>query len=111
MASDPPYRIVGIAGSLRRGSFNRALLRTAYELAPEGLKFEIQEIGDVPLRVCGLAIYNVIFMGGTALGGILWGTIATTMGVQRSSSSRQAGWRPACCSPRCSPCGASSKPT
>jgi chromate reductase, NAD(P)H dehydrogenase (quinone) len=49
MASDPPYRIVGIAGSLRRGSFNRALLRTAQELAPERLKIDIYEIRDLPL--------------------------------------------------------------
>jgi chromate reductase len=49
MTSAGPYRVVGIAGSLRRGSFNRALLRTAQELAPELLKIEIREIGDLPL--------------------------------------------------------------
>jgi len=49
MASDSPYRIVGIAGGLRRGSFNRALLRTAQELALERLNIQIHEIGDVPL--------------------------------------------------------------
>jgi chromate reductase len=41
-------RIVAIAGSLRRGSFNRALIRAAQELAPEGLTIESIEIGELP---------------------------------------------------------------
>ena len=41
-------RIVAIAGSLRRGSFNRALIRAAQELAPEGLTIEPIEIGELP---------------------------------------------------------------
>ena len=47
MATAP--RIVGFAGSLRHGSFNRALLRTAAELAPERLRIDIHEIADIPL--------------------------------------------------------------
>jgi chromate reductase len=43
------YRVAGIAGSLRHASFNRALLRTAAELAPERLHIEIHEIADIPL--------------------------------------------------------------
>lgn len=43
------FRVVGIAGSLRRGSLNRALLRAAAELAPERLRVEIHEIDAVPL--------------------------------------------------------------
>jgi chromate reductase len=31
-------RVMGIAGSIRRGSFNRALLAAAVELAPEGMR-------------------------------------------------------------------------
>jgi chromate reductase len=31
-----PVRILGIAGSLRRHSYNRALLRAATQIAPEG---------------------------------------------------------------------------
>jgi chromate reductase, NAD(P)H dehydrogenase (quinone) len=42
-------RVIGIAGSLRSASFNRALLLAAQELAPPGLVIEIREIGDLPL--------------------------------------------------------------
>ncbi len=34
-------RVLGIAGSLRKGSYNRALLRAAQELAPEGMRIDI----------------------------------------------------------------------
>jgi chromate reductase len=44
-----PLRVVGIAGSLRAGSFNKAALRAAIELAPEGMTIEAAEIGDLPL--------------------------------------------------------------
>ena len=40
-------RVLGVAGSLRAGSLNRAILRTAQELAPEGMVIDIFEgIGD-----------------------------------------------------------------
>ncbi len=42
-------RILGVAGSLRRGSLNRALLRAAQDLAPEGMTLEIFDLIDVPL--------------------------------------------------------------
>jgi len=38
-----------MAGSLRRASYNRALLRAAQELAPSTLRIEVHELGDVPL--------------------------------------------------------------
>lgn len=41
-------RVLGFAGSLRSGSYNRALLRAAQELAPEGMTIEITGIGDLP---------------------------------------------------------------
>jgi chromate reductase len=41
-------RIVALAGSLRRGSFNRALIHAAQELAPEGMTIESIEIADLP---------------------------------------------------------------
>ena len=40
--------ILGIAGSLRRESYNRAALRAATQLAPEGAVVEIFEIDDIP---------------------------------------------------------------
>jgi chromate reductase, NAD(P)H dehydrogenase (quinone) len=42
-------RIVGIAGSLRKGSLNAALLRAAAELAPAGAEVEIASIAGIPL--------------------------------------------------------------
>jgi NAD(P)H-dependent FMN reductase len=42
-------RIIGIAGSLRRGSLNAALLRAARELAPAGTEVEIASIAGIPL--------------------------------------------------------------
>ena len=41
--------LIGLSGSLRSGSFNSALLATAAELAPEGLKVEIATIRGIPL--------------------------------------------------------------
>jgi chromate reductase, NAD(P)H dehydrogenase (quinone) len=43
-------RILGIAGSLRAASFNRALIRAAIELAPTGMEIQLFEgLKDVPL--------------------------------------------------------------
>lgn len=42
-------RIVGIAGSLRSGSYNAALLRAAVDLMPEGSSLEIGSIKGIPL--------------------------------------------------------------
>src|SRR5688572_24151591 len=43
------FNVVGFAGSLRRGSFNRALLRAAKELAPPALHIVIHELDAIPL--------------------------------------------------------------
>lgn len=42
-------RIIGIAGSLRTGSFNAALLRAAATLMPTGTTLEIATIKGIPL--------------------------------------------------------------
>lgn len=41
-------RIFGLAGSLRRLSFNAALLRAAAELAPAGMQIDIGDLRDIP---------------------------------------------------------------
>ena len=43
-----PIRILGIAGSLRRQSYNRAALRAATQLVPEGATIDIFEIDGIP---------------------------------------------------------------
>jgi chromate reductase len=43
-----PVRILGIAGSLRNESYNRAALRAATELAPEGATLETFELNGIP---------------------------------------------------------------
>lgn len=47
---DPPsVRVLGLAGSLRQGSYNRALLRAAQALAPKGMTVEAFDLTAVPL--------------------------------------------------------------
>ena len=43
-----PVRILGIAGSLRRESYNRAALRAATQLVPEGATIDIFELDGIP---------------------------------------------------------------
>lgn len=43
-----PIRLLGIAGSLRKGSYNKALLRAAQQEAPDGVTIDVFEIGDIP---------------------------------------------------------------
>ena len=42
-------RIIGISGSLRKGSYNTALLKTAKEMMPNGAELKIVAIDEVPL--------------------------------------------------------------
>jgi chromate reductase len=43
-----PGRILGIAGSLRRESYNRAALRAATELVPEGATIDTFDLDGIP---------------------------------------------------------------
>src|SRR5579863_4168325 len=49
MSDGGTVRILGVAGSLRKGSFNRATLRTAQEMAPAGMTIDIFDIAPIPL--------------------------------------------------------------
>jgi len=44
----PALRVLGIAGSLRAGSHNRALLRAAQELAPAGMTIVTFDLDAIP---------------------------------------------------------------
>lgn len=46
--SDQELQVLGIPGSLREGSYNKALLRAAQEEAPEGMAIDIFEIDEIP---------------------------------------------------------------
>ena len=43
-----PLTILGIAGSLRKSSFNRAALRAAQQLVPDGVRLEIFDLDGIP---------------------------------------------------------------
>jgi chromate reductase len=47
--SETKLDVLAISGSLRRGSFNTALLRTAQEEAPADIAIEIYDYSDIPL--------------------------------------------------------------
>ena len=44
-----PIQILGIPGSLRKASYNRAALVAAQDLLPVGVKLEIADLADLPL--------------------------------------------------------------
>jgi chromate reductase len=44
-----PIHILGIAGSLRRESYNRSALRAAVQLAPSDVSLDIFELDSIPL--------------------------------------------------------------
>jgi chromate reductase len=43
-----PIAIFGIAGSLRQGSYNRATLRAAERLVPEGARLDLFDLAGIP---------------------------------------------------------------
>ena len=43
-----PLKILGIAGSLRKASYNRGALRAAQQLCPEGASIEVFELDGIP---------------------------------------------------------------
>ena len=49
MASEATFNLLGIPGSLRAGSYNRALLRAAAEVLPAGVDLSLVALNDIPL--------------------------------------------------------------
>lgn len=49
MSDAKQITVLGISGSLRKGSYNSAALREALRLAPEGMRIEIADIEQIPL--------------------------------------------------------------
>lgn len=47
--SDATISILAIAGSLRKASYNKALLRAARQLAPATMRIEIFDLAEIPL--------------------------------------------------------------
>jgi chromate reductase, NAD(P)H dehydrogenase (quinone) len=47
--TDRPFEVVGFAGSLRRASYNRALLQAAAELAVPRLHVVVHDLSPIPL--------------------------------------------------------------
>lgn len=44
-----PLTVLGVAGSLRAGSYNRGLIRAAAEVAPPGVRVVTHELDQIPL--------------------------------------------------------------
>lgn len=49
MSPTAPVRVLGIAGSLRHASYNKAALRAALELVPEGMTIETFDLAPIPM--------------------------------------------------------------
>jgi chromate reductase len=48
MAMEEPVKILGFVGSLRKGSYNKALMRAALELLPEDATLEVFDLEGIP---------------------------------------------------------------
>src|SRR5246127_526663 len=49
MSEEKGITVLGICGSLRAGSYNKAALHVAIELKPPGMTIETADIGSIPL--------------------------------------------------------------
>ncbi|MDN3585114.1 NAD(P)H-dependent oxidoreductase [Pedobacter aquatilis] len=52
-------KIVGLCGSLRKGSYNAKLLKIAGDLLPEGIEFQIISFDDVPVYIADIDLPEV----------------------------------------------------
>ncbi|MBB6018578.1 NADPH-dependent FMN reductase [Deinococcus radiopugnans] len=49
MTQPTPLKVLGVAGSLRRASYNRALLAAAQKLCPDGVTLDVFDLAPLPL--------------------------------------------------------------
>jgi chromate reductase len=49
MTTSDPFHVLGISGSLRKASYNTALLRAAAELMPAGMTLETFDLLPLPM--------------------------------------------------------------
>ncbi len=49
MADATPIKVMGLSGSLRKGSYNTMLLHAAQELAPAGMSIDIYDLAPLPM--------------------------------------------------------------
>lgn len=49
MTNTKPFHVLGISGSLRKGSYNTALLHAAIDLMPPGMTLEIFDLTPLPM--------------------------------------------------------------
>lgn len=49
MTEQSDFHLLGMAGSLRRASYNRGLLRAAGEMLPSGVSLDIYALDEIPL--------------------------------------------------------------
>lgn len=49
MTDSRQFQVLGVSGSLRRGSYNTELLRAAAEVAPQNMTVDIADISDLPV--------------------------------------------------------------
>jgi chromate reductase len=49
MSETGTVKVLGMSGSLRKGSYNSAALRAAGELLPDGMTLEIADLADIPI--------------------------------------------------------------
>src|SRR5215469_17009727 len=101
---ETPIRILGIAGSLRRGSYNRAALRAATELAPKSVTIETAAIFSTITRARGSCTFT--HHGGTThITGYELQCIANSFAVVfygprnfccKTTQSCATPWEPAC---------------
>ena len=77
-------KIVGFAGSLRRASYNRGLIRAAAASAPQGITIEVYDLAEIPL-------YNQDVEDAGEPASVVATSSIPRLGPHWSSSSRRSG--------------------